>query len=98
MATNHLLQLGHRRIAFIGEPPQNLFGFVSSALRQEGYTGVLRGPGSPLIRSVRHGAHLRSAARHMAIELLTLDEPPTAIVAASDVQCVGVMEAAGVVG
>ena len=99
MATNHLLQLGHRRIAFIGEPPQNLFGFVSSARRQEGYTSALREAGiAPDPGLVRHGAHLRSAARHMAIELLTLDEPPTAIVAASDVQCVGVMEAADSLG
>ena len=99
MATNHLLQLGHRRIAFMGEPPQNLFGFVSSARRQEGYTNALREAGVTADPSlVRHGAHLRSAAKHMAIELLSLDEPPTAIVAASDVQCVGVMEAAESLG
>ena len=42
LATNHLLDLGHRRIGFIGEPPQNLFGFVSSARRQQGYHAALR--------------------------------------------------------
>ena len=99
LATNHLLDLGHRRIAFIGEPPQNLFGFVSSARRQEGYLAALDAAGiTPDPTLVRHGAHLRSAAKHMAIELLSLSEPPSAIVAASDVQCVGVMEAAEVLG
>jgi DNA-binding LacI/PurR family transcriptional regulator len=99
LATNHLIHLGHRRIGFIGEPPQNLFGFVSSARRQEGYTAALRDAGVALDQTlVRHGAHQRSAAKHMAIELLSLDDPPTGIVAASDVQCVGVMEAADVLG
>ena len=94
IATEHLLSLGHRRIAFMGEPERNLFGFVSSAHRQEGYTDALarRASRRPSLR--QHGAHVRSAARQLAIELLTLAEPPTAIVAASDVQCVGVMEAA----
>lgn len=43
---------------------------------------------------IRHGAHLRSAPKQMTLELLALAEPPKAIVAASDVQAVGVIEAA----
>ena len=42
----------------------------------------------------RHGAHLRQAAKQMTIDLLALTEPPTAIVAASDIQAVGVIEGA----
>ena len=47
---------------------------------------------------VRYGAYLHSAARHMAAELLTLPDRPTAIVAASDVQAVGCLEAATQLG
>lgn len=95
LATQHLLDLGHRRIGFVGEPPDNPFGFVSSTRREEGYRSAIRAAGiedDPVL--VRHGAHLRSAARHLTLELLALDHPPTAIVAASDVQAVGVIEAA----
>jgi len=99
LATQHLLDLGHRRIAFVGEPPHNAFGFVSSARREAGYREVLTEAGvEPDAQLVRHGAHLRSAARRMTLELLALDDPPTAVVAASDVQAVGVIEAADQLG
>jgi LacI family transcriptional regulator len=95
IATRHLLDLGHRRVAFVGEPPDNPFGFVSSARREEGYRSTLLRAGiTPDPALIRHGAHLRSAAKQMTLELLALADPPTAIVAASDVQAVGVIEAA----
>ena len=53
------------------------------------YAGITPDP-----HLVRHGAHLRQAAKQMALDLLSLDDPPTAIVASSDVQAVGVLEAA----
>lgn len=36
IATQHLLDLGHCRTAFVGEPPDNSFGFVSSARSRGG--------------------------------------------------------------
>jgi len=95
MATEHLLSLGHERIAFIGEPARNPFGFTSSQLREEGYLAALADAGiaSPT-EYRRRGPHIRNAARQLAVELLTLRQPPTAIVAASDVQALGVLEAA----
>lgn len=99
IATQHLVDLGHTRIAFVGEPPVNPFGFVSSARRQDGYREVLEQAGLPLDPDlVRHGAHLRSTARQMTFDLLSLPHPPTAIVATSDVQAVGVLEAAASLG
>ena len=95
IATRHLIDLGHRRIGFVGEPADNSFGFVSSARRQDGYLEALATAGidsDPAL--IRHGAHLRQAAKQMTLDLLDLADPPTAIVAASDVQAVGVLEAA----
>ncbi len=94
MATQHLLDLGHRRIGFVGEPPGNPFGFVSSSRREEGYRRTLTSAGIGVDEAlIRHGAHLRSAAKQMTLDLLALPNPPTAIVAASDVQAVGVLDA-----
>lgn len=95
IATRHLVDLGHRRIAFVGEPAENAFGFVASRRREEGYGRALAAAHLPLDPDlVRHGAHLRSAAKQMTLDLLDLADPPTAVVAASDTQAIGVLEAA----
>jgi LacI family transcriptional regulator len=95
IATRHLLDLGHRNIAFMGDVPDNSFGFTSSALRQQGYEESLRGAGIRVKRSyIKHGHHERDTARRMTERLLDLATPPTAIFAASDVQATGVLEAA----
>lgn len=99
MATQHLVDLGHIRIGFVGEPPNNPFGFVASVRREEGYRSTLRRAGiEPSPDAVRYGAHLRSAAKQMTLDLLSMGDPPTAIVASSDVQAIGVLEAAAAVG
>lgn len=99
IATNHLVDLGHERIAFVGEPPRNPMWFVASKYREDGYFDALRQAGiEPRVGYVKHGAHLRSAARQMATELFAQNEPPTGIVTASDVQATGVLEAARATG
>ena len=99
IATDYLLSLGHERIAFIGEPERNPFGFVSSRDREAGYALALADAGVALeARYVKHGPHLRTAARQVAAELFAMHEPPTAVVAASDVQALGVLEAARLAG
>jgi LacI family transcriptional regulator len=95
IATRHLVGLGHRDIAFIGDAADNGFGFTSSAMRQLGYEEVLRSEGIRVRRSfIRHGPHERDTARRLTEQLLRLRTPPTAIFAASDVQATGVLEAA----
>ena len=95
MAARHLLELGHRNVAFVGDEPDNAFGFVSSSRRFSGFKSALDDAGvevrSEYIRTAPHG---RASARALAAELLSLDEPPTAIFAASDTQALGVLEAA----
>jgi DNA-binding LacI/PurR family transcriptional regulator len=95
IATQHLLDLGHTRIAFVGEPARNPMWFVTSVRREEGFRSALADAGVPEnLRYLRYGPHMRSAARQLATELLALAVPPTAVVAASDTQAVGVVEAA----
>jgi LacI family transcriptional regulator len=95
MATEHLLALGHERVGFVGEAPRNPFGFVSSARREEGFVAAMTAAGlseGPAYR--RYGPHARASARQLASELLNMAKPPTAIVASSDVQALGVLELA----
>lgn len=95
IATRHLLGLGHREIAFMGDTPDNSFGFTSSAQRQSGYEDVLRSAGLRIKRSfIKHGPHERDVAGRLTDQLLNLQTPPTAVFAASDVQATGILEAA----
>jgi LacI family transcriptional regulator len=95
IATRHLVELGHREVAFIGERGDNVFGFTSSSLREQGYQEVLREAGIRPRRSyVRHGPHERDAARRLTDQLLRLRTRPTAVFAASDIQATGVIESA----
>ena len=99
LAAAHLLERGHRDIAFLGDEEHNLFGFDSSARRREGFARVLAAAGAPLApeRVVlrRHG---RVPARAAAAELLAGRERPSAIFATSDMQAIGAMEAARAAG
>jgi DNA-binding LacI/PurR family transcriptional regulator len=94
MATEHLFAKGHSRIGFVGDEPTP-FGFTSSEQRRQGLArafrraGVRRGEGLD-----QRGSHGREQARELAERLLRLPDRPTAIFAASDVQAIGVLEAA----
>ena len=95
LATEHLLGLGHTRIAFVGDTEENPYGFDSSAPRRRGYQAALRDAGVAVDPAlVRSGPHGRDAAGAIARDLLGSAAPPTAIVAASDDQALGVLEAA----
>ena len=98
LATRHLIDMGHRRIGFVGEPGGQ-FQFVAATLREQGYYDAHRAAGLEIDPElVRHGAHLRSAARQLTLDLLALENRVTAIVATSDVQALGVLEAAQQMG
>jgi DNA-binding LacI/PurR family transcriptional regulator len=93
-ATRHLVELGHRRIALIGDTPPE-FRFDWSRDRTRGYERALAQAGIELRPEyVREGTRLLHVARAIAAELLLLPERPTAIFAASDTQALGVLEAA----
>jgi DNA-binding LacI/PurR family transcriptional regulator len=95
IATQHLIDLGHRRIGYVSDLLENPFNFVSSQNRYTGYRRALEEAGIPF-RAEYHqqGEHGRHQACVMAHALLSLADPPTAIFAASDIQAMGVLEAA----
>jgi DNA-binding LacI/PurR family transcriptional regulator len=98
IATRHLIELGHRRIALIGDPPPE-FRFDWSRDRTRGYERALVSAGIEVRPEyVREGTRLPHVARAIASELLSLPERPTAIFAASDTQALGALEAARALG
>jgi DNA-binding LacI/PurR family transcriptional regulator len=99
LATERLLALGHRRIAFVGDRHSVDIGFVSSDRRLAGYRRALAEAGvegdDDLVRLAPHGA---AQASQETVQLLALDLPPTAVFAASDTQAMGVLHAAEQLG
>ena len=94
LATRHLLELGHRRIAFIGDQQDNPFNFVSSRHRYQGYCRALEAAGiHPRPEYHKQGEHNHYQAQVFTNELLDLPEPPTAIFASSDTQAMGCLQA-----
>jgi LacI family xylobiose transport system transcriptional regulator len=90
-ATDHLLELGHRRIAIITGPDD----MIASVARVSGFRAALGSAGVPLPEEyVRHGEFHRQDGLVHGTELLRLPERPTAIFASNDLQALGVYEAA----
>ncbi|GIH21739.1 LacI family transcriptional regulator [Acrocarpospora phusangensis] len=88
-ATEHLLELGHRRIGVITGPDD----VRCSLERLDGYRAALRRAGLPVDESlVRQGDFYAEGGRRGAAALLDLPEPPTAVFAGSDQQAAGVYE------
>ncbi|WP_158375442.1 LacI family DNA-binding transcriptional regulator [Cellulosimicrobium cellulans] len=94
-ATEHLLELGHRRIAWVGGPEDS----DAARERLSGYRAALDAAGVPadpaLVRSDQFAVD--TGERH-ARDLLAAADPPTAIMAADDEIAVGVLAAARALG
>ncbi len=95
-AVQHLIDLGHQRIAYVGETlDQNPLNFQPITDRYHGYRRALEEAGIPFCPEYhRQGKYGWREARHMTHELLDLPEPPTAVFAYSDTMAFGVLEAA----
>src|SRR5215475_4104311 len=90
-ATDHLLSLGHRRIAAITGPED----YLCSRARVDGYRSALERSGASFDPGlVLNGDFHHEGGFQRGGELLDLAEPPTAIFAGSDQQALGVYEAA----
>jgi LacI family transcriptional regulator len=90
-ATRHLLDLGHRRIAYVGGPVTS----VCNQARLQGYRAALEAAGVEVPAGFeRSGDFLHGDGLAQGRELLELPEPPTAVFAGSDETAAGVLEAA----
>ncbi len=99
LATKHLIELGHQKIAFVSDYMENPMGFSSMRKRYQGYRKALEESNIPFQSQFhKQGEHGREEAQKIAIELLQLPSPPTAIFAASDTQAIGVIDAAQKLG
>jgi LacI family transcriptional regulator len=90
-ATRHLLNLGHRRIAFLrGEP-----GSSTSEERETGFRRALADHGLAVTEDLfYHGDFRVGASREAAARMLSGPERPSAVVAANDVMAIAVMDVA----
>jgi DNA-binding LacI/PurR family transcriptional regulator len=99
LATGHLLELGHTRIAFVGGDPHQPLNFTAPADRRAGWMAALRHAGvDPVPAYDVPGMFTAEGGRRAAAQLLALPEPPTAVFAASDEMAMGVLAAARAAG
>lgn len=91
VATQHLLDLGHRRIAHI----RGRGDLASAQLREEGYRQTLEEHGIPFDPAlVREGGYQAALTAAAARDLLTRADRPTAVFAANDMSALGVLKVA----
>ncbi len=97
-ATQHLLSLGHRRIAYLGDEIEAIHGFHVASDRRRGYDLALREagiePDPTLVQSTGFTVDGGEAAAHRIFGPNRVGEPPTAIFAVSDEVAMGVLYAA----
>lgn len=94
-AVDYLVDLGHTRIAYLGEPDK----LYKSHQRRLGYLNRLAShqlPCDPTL--IFEGNFRQRSGRAGAHHLLTLEHPPTAIVAANDLLALGAMRGAQELG
>ena len=91
LATNHLIELGHRRIACITGPSD----ITPSAERVAGYRQAMQKAGLPIDESlILRGSFNYENGYQAAQTLLSRSPRPTAIFASNDLMAVGVLSAA----
>jgi LacI family transcriptional regulator len=91
VATEHLIQLGHRKIGAIAGPAD----YLCSRARTDGYRSALERAGIEFDPALARSADFRHEGGFArGSELLDLPDRPTAIFAGSDQQAFGVYEAA----
>ncbi|WP_341978096.1 LacI family transcriptional regulator [Microbacterium sp. LTA6] len=91
-ATEHLLDLGHRRIAMLSGAET----IVTARERADGYRDAMRDAGVAPV--VQFGAFTAGSGHEMASVVLRASEPPTALVTAGNVIALGAAQAARALG
>lgn len=87
LATQRLIDAGHRRIAFVGGRSE----VETGSERQEGYLAAIEQSG--LRPVMANGAFRRDAARVAVTELLREPDPPSALIVANNLMALGALQA-----
>lgn len=88
--TSALIEAGHTRIAYLG----NVLSVYTGRRRFEGYAKALTEHGLPVaLELVRRGQQDVTAATEAMLELLALEQPPTAVFAANNRNAIGTIHA-----
>jgi DNA-binding LacI/PurR family transcriptional regulator len=88
-ATNHLIDLGHRRIAHISHASLD---YVSALRRWEGYRAALKAAGLSYEQALVTQADFSFASGYQAMnEILAQHTPPTGLFAGNDTVAIGAM-------
>lgn len=94
-ATQHLLELGHTRISYIGGP----IGAYCDVVRSHGWAAAMSEAGLTVdAQTVPRAGYTFEHGFRATLELLASPVPPTAIFAGSDTTAMGALEAARVAG
>jgi LacI family transcriptional regulator len=89
-ATEHLVSLGHRHVAFIGGPDH----LQCSRARGDGFRSAMHAADLPVRPELVHeGDFSHEAGQRAMSALLDLDSPPTAVFAGNDQQALGACQA-----
>jgi DNA-binding LacI/PurR family transcriptional regulator len=93
-AVAYCVGLGHTRVALV-DRPVDPFNSASNGVCQRGYRLALADAGLSVLRQYERITDLSAAAGAAALDALAaLPQPPSAIVAGSDTQALGILEAA----
>ncbi len=96
LAVEHLLALGHRRIAYISGPLQGELAFPANRERLEGYAEALKAYGVLVApHLILQGEDSHADGMRMTAQLLDHPDPPSALFAASDLHSLGALQVAG---
>jgi len=93
LATRHLIELGHRRIAHISGRVSGTSNLVGR-LRRQGYEDAMRAHGLTRHIRVETGDFTEEGGYRATVRLLSSGQPPTAIFAVDDLTCLGAQSAA----
>ena len=98
-AMEHLLDLGHRRIGYVGGDTEGVLDFTAPVERLAGYRDALRAAGrSPEPGLEANGEFTVGGGMRAGRELLERPVRPTAVFAASDEMAIGVLRTARELG
>jgi DNA-binding LacI/PurR family transcriptional regulator len=94
VATQHLIDLGHRRIGYVAGPDY----YLPTQQKALGRESALRNAGLEADGLVAHGDFSVGGGRESVRELLGRAEPPTGVICSSDLMAIGVLQEAAAQG